>query len=45
MRAARVASWDRFGRPTVLSRQGYDPSSWWVDPAKDAALREKRGQR
>ncbi|MBL8702812.1 MAG: ABC transporter substrate-binding protein [Alphaproteobacteria bacterium] len=43
-RVARVASWDRFGRPAVLPRTGYDPSVWWVDTAKDEALREKRAQ-
>jgi microcin C transport system substrate-binding protein len=41
---ARVAHWDRFGRPDVLPRGGYDPSLWWVDPEKDRVLREKRAQ-
>ena len=44
LRFARVASWDRFGRPAALPRAGYDPNWWWVDAAKDAALREKRSQ-
>jgi microcin C transport system substrate-binding protein len=41
----RVAYWDRFGRPSVTPRVGYLPAVWWVDPQKDAALRERRGQR
>jgi microcin C transport system substrate-binding protein len=44
VRADRVAYWDRFSRPAVTPKVGYDPSSWWVDPRKDAALREKRGR-
>jgi microcin C transport system substrate-binding protein len=43
-RADRVAYWDRFGRPAVTPRVGYLPSVWWVDPAKDAALRDRRAQ-
>ncbi len=43
-RVARIASWDRFGRPAVLPRAGFDPNVWWVDPVKDQALREKRAQ-
>jgi microcin C transport system substrate-binding protein len=42
-RVARVAYWDRFSRPKVLSKYGYLPTTWWVDPKKDAALRAKRG--
>ena len=40
----RVAMWDRFGRPAVTSKQGFLQSVLWVDPAKDAALRERRAQ-
>jgi len=43
-RVDRVAYWDRFDRPSVTPRVGYLPSVWWVDPQKDAALREKRAQ-
>jgi microcin C transport system substrate-binding protein len=43
-RTARVAYWDRFSRPKELSKYGYLVSTWWVDPQKDAALRQKRGQ-
>ena len=38
-----IASWDRFARPKDNPKIGYNPSLWWVDPEKDAALREKRG--
>jgi len=44
VRADRVAYWDRFSRPAVTAKVGYDPGAWWVDPQKDAALREKRGR-
>ena len=40
----RVALWDRFGRPAVTSKQGFLQSVLWVDPAKDASLRERRAQ-
>ncbi len=40
----RVAYWDRFGRPQVTPKVGFLLSSWWVEPAKDAALRAKRGK-
>jgi microcin C transport system substrate-binding protein len=40
----RVATWDRFGRPATAGKAGFDWTGWWVDPAKDAALRAKRGR-
>ncbi len=41
----RVAYWDRFGRPAVTpTRIGYSPFLWWVDPQRDAALRQRRGR-
>lgn len=40
----RVAMWDRFGRPAVTSKQGFLQSVLWVDPARDASLRERRAQ-
>ncbi|MBI3451463.1 MAG: ABC transporter substrate-binding protein [Rhodospirillales bacterium] len=43
-RTVRVAYWDRFSWPTITPRQGYAVSYWWVDPQKDAALRERRGR-
>jgi microcin C transport system substrate-binding protein len=44
VRADRVAYWDRFSRPPVARKVGYDPGAWWVDAEKDKALREKRGR-
>jgi len=43
-RVDRVAYWDRFGRPSVTPRVGFLPSVWWVDAARDAALRDRRAQ-
>jgi len=41
----RVAYWDRFGRPAVTPRRvGFSPFLWWVDPQRDAALRQRRGR-
>lgn len=37
-RTYRVAYWNRFGRPQTTPRYGVGFFSWWVDPAKDAAL-------
>jgi microcin C transport system substrate-binding protein len=36
----RIASWDKFGRPAIGPKYatGY-PDTWWLDPAKAAALR------
>jgi microcin C transport system substrate-binding protein len=39
-----VAYWDRFAHPKPDPKVGYIFSAWWVDPQKDAALRQKRGQ-
>ncbi|HEX2114103.1 MAG TPA: extracellular solute-binding protein [Alphaproteobacteria bacterium] len=39
-----VAYWDRFSHPPVDPKVGFAPGAWWVDPQKDAALRQKRGQ-
>ncbi len=41
-RVDRVAYWDRFAWPKTLSKAGFLSSTWWVDPAKDAALRNRR---
>ncbi len=41
----RVASWDKFGRPPMAPPYGLAIDSWWVDPAKAAALDAKRPQR
>jgi microcin C transport system substrate-binding protein len=38
----RIAYWDRFARPPQPMRTGYSFDDWWIDPAKDAALRAAR---
>jgi microcin C transport system substrate-binding protein len=37
---AWIAHWNRFGRPDASSRFGVGdfPTTWWIDPAKQAAL-------
>jgi microcin C transport system substrate-binding protein len=37
---AWIAHWNRFGRPDTASRFGVGdfPTTWWIDPAKQAAL-------
>ena len=40
----RVAYWDRFGIPEVTPMQGYQFLAWWIDPARDAALKAKGGR-
>lgn len=37
-----VAFWDRFGRPPRTPRYGLGFDSWWIDPARDAALSAAR---
>ena len=37
----RLAWWDRFGIPKVLPKYGVDFYAWWIDPAKDRALRQR----
>ena len=39
----RVAFWDKFGYPAVTPLQGVQLDAWWIDPAKDAALAERKG--
>jgi len=34
---ARIAYWNRFGRPTAPVRPGYVFDDWWIDPARAAA--------
>ena len=42
----RIAYWDRFARPTVTAKYALGfLATWWVDPAKDAALRARRPNR
>ena len=38
----RIAYWDKFGRPSVTPAQGVQIDTWWIDPAKAAALQQKR---
>ncbi|HTC18097.1 MAG TPA: extracellular solute-binding protein [Stellaceae bacterium] len=40
----RVASWDKFARPAVSPPYGLAIETWWVDPAREAALDAKRQQ-
>ncbi|MEE8444655.1 MAG: extracellular solute-binding protein [Alphaproteobacteria bacterium] len=40
--ADRVAWWNRFGRPPKKPEFGVGFMSWWVDPAKDAAIAKAR---
>jgi microcin C transport system substrate-binding protein len=39
-----VAQWDRFGHPDKPIREGFNFDTWWVDPAKSAALDAARRQ-
>ncbi|TDQ85494.1 microcin C transport system substrate-binding protein [Dongia mobilis] len=43
MRGVRIAYWDKFGRPEKLPQPTYGigNSAWWIDPAKEAALKAK----
>lgn len=43
IRVYRVAVWDRFGRPKVSPKYSLGFDTWWVDPARDAALRGRKG--
>ncbi len=38
----RIAYWDKFGLPYVIPSQGAQIDAWWVDPAKEAALAQRR---
>ncbi len=40
-----VAYWNRFSRPTVPPKYSLGIFTWWVDPAKDAALKQKTSRR
>jgi microcin C transport system substrate-binding protein len=39
-----VAYWDRFGHPDKPIRQGFNFDTWWVDPAKSAAIEAAKQQ-
>ena len=38
----RLTYWDKFGMPAVVPAQGAQLDTWWIDPAKAAALAAKR---
>lgn len=40
LRKDRIAYWDKFGKTDIVPKYGNDILSWWIDPAKDAKLRE-----
>jgi len=44
IRHYRVAYWDQFDRPAVHPRYALGFDTWWVDPAKAAALHRRRGR-
>ncbi len=42
VRTDRIASWDMFGRPTVIPRRGTNLNYWWIDEAKATALKNRQ---
>ena len=42
LRYFRVAYWDKFGRPEINPKYALGFDTWWVDPAKQAALDARR---
>ncbi|MEO5335806.1 MAG: extracellular solute-binding protein [Magnetospirillum sp. WYHS-4] len=38
----RMAYWDKFGMPKVTPRRGAQFTTWWIDPAKEKSLEERR---
>jgi len=38
----RVAYWNKFSHPKVMAKYGLALDAWWVDPQKEAALKEKK---
>ena len=43
LQSVRIAYWDRFGRPSQPVRTGVVFDSWWIDPARAAAIDTARG--
>ena len=39
----RIAYWDKFGKPTVVPKDGVQVDAWWVDAAKAARLESRLG--
>lgn len=44
IQAFRVAYWDMFGRPKIAPKYSLGFDTWWVDPAREAALARRRGE-
>ncbi|MDP6786314.1 MAG: extracellular solute-binding protein [Rhodospirillales bacterium] len=42
VRVDRVASWNKFSRPAITPRHGNSLDYWWLDAAKDAALKARQ---
>jgi microcin C transport system substrate-binding protein len=40
----RIAYWDKFGKPSVVPKDGVQIDAWWVDAAKAAALEKRIGK-
>jgi microcin C transport system substrate-binding protein len=38
----RVVYWDKFSRPKITPKYALGFDTWWVDPQKEAALKEKK---
>jgi microcin C transport system substrate-binding protein len=43
-RTFHIAYWDRFGYPDRPIREGFNFDTWWVDPAKAAAVEAAKNQ-
>ncbi|MEI2741616.1 MAG: extracellular solute-binding protein [Candidatus Competibacter sp.] len=37
----RIAFWNKFGYPATVPMQGVQLETWWIDPAKEAALGQR----
>jgi microcin C transport system substrate-binding protein len=44
IRAFRVVYWDKFARPAISPKNALGFDTWWVDPAKEAALARRKGE-
>jgi microcin C transport system substrate-binding protein len=43
-RTFHIAYWDRFGYPDKPIREGFNFDTWWIDPAKAAAVEAAKNQ-
>ncbi len=41
---SRLVFWNKFGYPETAPVQGYQFDTWWVDPARDAALAARQAE-